>query len=383
MAESRNWLAIPVGVAVALAGGAFAVSDVYYASAAGTTLPVDTASVLLFCCALWTALTGGWLLVSRPANEHVLRLLAWWGGGMVVTLLMVATLLQHQSERGVRIAAPYSVAVNSVTVGSAGGLLIAYFYTKARRTAAALASQHEQLQREQERLAVLNRMVSHDIRNDMSVVLGWSDVLRENATPEGREIVDQIHAASEHVVELTDLSRDYVSVVVDEDSMETGPVDLAETLDAEINTRRDVYPAATFTVHGDAPAVRVTANELLSSVFRNVLNNAVQHNDAAAPRVDVSVTLRDDAVRVAIADDGPGVSDDRKRAVFGKDESGLESEGTGMGLYLVRVLVEEFGGAVWIEDNDPTGTVVVVELRRTSGERDRSVPSPRSPTGVA
>ena len=48
--------------------------------------------------------------------------------------------------------------------------------------------------------------------------------------------------------------------------------------------------------------------------------------------------------------------------IFGKGSMGPESPGTGVGLYLVHMLVEQYGGEVWVQDNDPTGAVFVVEL---------------------
>jgi signal transduction histidine kinase len=67
-------------------------------------------------------------------------------------------------------------------------------------------------------------------------------------------------------------------------------------------------------------------------------------------------------VVVRVADNGPGVPDDRKEAVFGRGEKGLRSTGTGLGLYLVDTLVDSYGGRVRVEDNDPEGAVFVVEL---------------------
>jgi len=42
----------------------------------------------------------------------------------------------------------------------------------------------------------------------------------------------------------------------------------------------------------------------------------------------------------------------------------MSSRGTGIGLYLVQTLVDQYGGRVWVEDNEPTGAVFLVELRR-------------------
>jgi signal transduction histidine kinase len=123
---------------------------------------------------------------------------------------------------------------------------------------------------------------------------------------------------------------------------------------------------------------------MLSSVFRNLLKNAVQHNDTDDPEVTVSATTGDGTVEVAVADNGPGVPDERKEEIFGQGEKGLESSGTGIGLYLVRTLVERYGGDVRVEDNDPEGSVFVVRLP-TDGERPgRPCESSTSPpnTGV-
>ena len=76
----------------------------------------------------------------------------------------------------------------------------------------------------------------------------------------------------------------------------------------------------------------------------------------------VSCAEQSETVRVTIADNGPGIPDEQKRTVFGKGEKGVDSPGTGIGLYLVETLVDQFGGDVWIEDNDPKGSVFVVEL---------------------
>jgi signal transduction histidine kinase len=49
--------------------------------------------------------------------------------------------------------------------------------------------------------------------------------------------------------------------------------------------------------------------------------------------------------------------------IFFRGSQGLESDGTGIGLHLVKTLVDRYGGSVWIEDNDPEGTVFCIELQ--------------------
>ena len=141
------------------------------------------------------------------------------------------------------------------------------------------------------------------------------------------------------------------------------PTNLSFVLDREVREAESSYPDATIRTRGNVPLVEVVANDMLRSVFRNLLNNAVQHHDGDEPTVEVSAEVEDDWVLVQVADDGPGIDPDRRETVFGKGEKGLESEGTGLGLYLVYTLVDHYGGSVWIEDNEPRGSVFNVRLR--------------------
>jgi len=219
----------------------------------------------------------------------------------------------------------------------------------------------DQKRREQE-LELLNRIVRHDIRNDMAVVLGWAEMLDDHVDDEGREYLQKILASSEHVVELTEVAREYVETVVSDEELTVEPVPLRSVLETELSLREESFPDAEFVLEDGPPDVEVAANSMLSAVFRNLLNNAVQHNDAKTPHIEISCAVRDDEVEVRIADNGPGISDDHKDTVFGKGERGLGSPGTGIGLYLVDTLVTEYGGEIWVEDNDPTGAVFVVRL---------------------
>jgi PAS domain S-box-containing protein len=232
------------------------------------------------------------------------------------------------------------------------------------------------LERRTERLELLNRVVRHDIRNDMQLSLGYLEALEPHVDEPGREYLETLGETSRHVVELTASVRDLTETMLD--GVDPEPVDLRRVLLSEVRAARASHESAVVEVEGEVPDVRVLADDVLGSVFRNLLRNAVQHNDGPTPEVVVSVEDRGDAVAVSVADDGPGIPDDRKEAVFGKGEMGLESEGTGVGLYLVGTLVEGYGGEVRVEDNDPEGSVFTVELpaaraasARPSAERNR------------
>jgi signal transduction histidine kinase len=132
------------------------------------------------------------------------------------------------------------------------------------------------------------------------------------------------------------------------------------------------YPEATFEEPSSYPDVTVVANTLLSSVFTNLLNNAVQHNDTDEPTVEVQATATDDALRVRIADDGPGIPHGQKERIFGRGERGLDSGGSGLGLYLVERLLEDFGGSITVSDDEPRGAVFEIELPVAAASEHRT-----------
>ncbi|MDZ7849577.1 MAG: histidine kinase N-terminal 7TM domain-containing protein [Halodesulfurarchaeum sp.] len=213
-----------------------------------------------------------------------------------------------------------------------------------------------------EQLEALNRLVRHDIRNDMAVIVGWMDTLPGDLDDPVEDVLERVRRKSEHVINLTENASDLVDAVTGEGKVDIEPIALRRQINLELEAVRETYPHAKFEIDGTVPDVRVQANAMLSSVFQNLLNNAIVHNNEKTPKITVSGEVRDDVVRVRIADNGAGIPDSQKDEIFGKGEKGLDSPGTGIGLYLVQTLVNQYGGQVWVEDNEPGGSVFVVEL---------------------
>lgn len=226
----------------------------------------------------------------------------------------------------------------------------------------------EALSTERDQYELLNQIIRHDIRNDMAVIRGWGEQLREDLDADQRETLARVMNAAVHTQELTEEVRDLTAILGSEDPA-LEPIDLGDVLTREIEQVRSTfeYQADSLIVDGpvDLPEdCTVSATPLLSSVFTNLLDNAVLHSDGGAVHIDVSVDADAETCTVRIADNGPGIPDAQKRAVFDHGEQGERSSGTGLGLYLVDELVTQFGGNVWIEDNDPRGAIVCVELQR-------------------
>jgi signal transduction histidine kinase len=216
------------------------------------------------------------------------------------------------------------------------------------------------------------------------LVTASAELLSETCDDEDvEEHIETIRNSADHAVELTTSAREMANVMLSTEK-ELEHVYLRKVLASELEEVRSAYAKAVVTRETTIPPVPVQANDMLGSVFRNLLKNAIQHNDSDHPEVWVSAARREALpgdrpggtarlassdggdptgyVEVRVADNGPGIPPDRRDAVFGRGAQGIDSQGTGIGLYLVRTLVDSYGGEVWIEDNDPRGAVFVVVL---------------------
>ena len=211
-----------------------------------------------------------------------------------------------------------------------------------------------------DQLELLNQVVRHDIRNEVNLGL---DIIR-SATRRGEideEHFERVQNILHHVSELTKTARDMTDMITTL-SDEPDPIGLAPTLKREVATISAVSEETTITIEGEIPDVDVRVNELLSAVFRNLLTNAIQHSDSDDPMVTVSCTTLDGRIAVHIADDGPGIPDDKKELIFESGRTLVGRSGTGFGLPLVETLIAQYGGDIYVSDNEPRGCVFTVLL---------------------
>jgi PAS domain S-box-containing protein len=224
----------------------------------------------------------------------------------------------------------------------------------------------ERRRRERE-VAVLNRVLRHDLRNDVAVIENYATLLDRDPGNE-RYVSGLLDRAAE--------MRDLVETVrrverhLDADEPTLSSVNIArvvrERTDALARSRPEVVVEADL-----PPAAWVRATDLIGSAVDNLVENAAEHNDAASPRVRVAVdrvTVDGDRyVDLTVADNGPPIAPEDHAILVGQ-ESSLD-EASGLGLWLVNWIVAESGGTVTHESTEPRGNVVTLRLRSPDDDR--------------
>jgi signal transduction histidine kinase len=111
--------------------------------------------------------------------------------------------------------------------------------------------------------------------------------------------------------------------------------------------------------------VSVPSAKHLVTAVGNLLNNAIEHNDAERPSVRVSVEPTDGDgryVRIRVADNGPGIPEAEREVLREGTETPLE-HGSGLGLWIVYWIATMSGGDITFEENDGRGSVVTLALQ--------------------
>ncbi len=193
-------------------------------------------------------------------------------------------------------------------------------------------------------------LMGHDINNMHQVALGYLELARE--LPAGEKQAEFLDKSIEVLQRSTKLIGNVRKLQkLHEGAFQNQDVDVCRVL-ADIKSEYGAVAGKKIALSMDGHGrCIVHANELLHDVFSNLVNNAVKHTGDAA---EVSMVLDTSAnggrfIRVSVEDNGPGIPDDAKERIFNRMHKGT-ARGMGLGLYLVKSLVNSYGGRVWVED---------------------------------
>ncbi|WP_255195815.1 sensor histidine kinase [Halorarius litoreus] len=279
----------------------------------------------------------------------------WFIGGIAVLWTLYTWASLPELLAGDSLVSMRSQFVLYGNLGGAVGIVAGINRARARQNERLV----ERTSAQQDTLEFINHLLRHNVLNGLQVINGYADMLEGHVDEEGQQLLARIDERGEHMTELVDNVRVLMRTLSEE--LNLRPTDVSSVLGSELAVAQSAYPDATFEADLEAD-VLVIANQTLGAVFENLLVNAIKHNDADEKHVRVTLTTGEETATVCIADNGPGIPESHRQTYLQQGEQGASSTGEGLGLYLVSTLVDQFGGSVVTEDNEPRGTVLVVEL---------------------
>ncbi|HJP69073.1 MAG TPA: ATP-binding protein [Sphingomicrobium sp.] len=214
----------------------------------------------------------------------------------------------------------------------------------------------------------LSRM-SHELRTPMNAILGFAQLLEiDELSDAQRESLEHILRGGRHLLDLINEVLDISRIEAGRMSLSVEPVEVSETLKESFALVQPLARQRDIRLNGPigCESAYVSADrQRLKQVFINLISNAVKYN---RPNGTVTVTCEPlgQRMRIAIADTGPGIPEEKRQQLFvpferlGAELSAIE--GTGLGLALAKRLVEAMNGTLGMESTVGQGSMFWIEL---------------------
>jgi PAS domain S-box-containing protein len=215
-------------------------------------------------------------------------------------------------------------------------------------------------------------MLSHELRTPLNAVLGWTRMLRRGAIPPERtaSILDTIERNASAQMQIIEELLDLSSMTAGNLSLSIAPIDLRDLIGGAVETIRPAADAKSIGLHVSIDeTVRALTGDAarLRQVLWNLLANAVKFMPAGG-RIDVSAREGPADLEITVRDSGPGIDRSFLPHVFepfrrAESISTRTVGGLGLGLTIVRHIVEAHGGTVSAGSDGPgSGSVFVVRI---------------------
>jgi len=210
-------------------------------------------------------------------------------------------------------------------------------------------------------ISVINRVLRHNVRNELTVISGRAEMLAAELDDDIRSNADTIIQAADRLLDITESARKIE--MNRERSPELELIDIAPLITDSVSRLKETYPNAVVSAEIPETVVAETLPRVETAVWE-LLENAAEHT-GPRPTVDVTVTTGDEKVLITIADEGPGFPEDERQVLANGKEEPLV-HGQGLGLYLAYWVITSLDGEIEVSRSQ-SGTTITIRLPAPSG----------------
>jgi PAS domain S-box-containing protein len=229
--------------------------------------------------------------------------------------------------------------------------------------------QEEKIKEERNRAELYLDLLSHDIGNMHQGIHSSLEMARYMAEDPDtlRKYLDQ----SKSLVEKSMQFVKYVKILSSPDQNGKNPVDLINLIEAGSRKAVSSFPSVVVHLVKDYPEeeLKILSDPIVEEAIYNIVHNAVKvQRNIKDPKVELKVRQSDGFVTLTISDHGPGIPDEKKRTIFNRYKSGGSLHYTGLGLSIVKNLMDRYGEDISVSDrvrgDHSRGAVFVLEFRK-------------------
>lgn len=219
-------------------------------------------------------------------------------------------------------------------------------------------------------------LASHQLRTPLSTINWYSEMLLSEdvgaLTPKQRQYIHEVYHASRRMVNL-------VNALLNVSRLELGTmmvkpelvniIELAKTAIKELGPQIKKKKLLVRQKYDKNAAVVKVDPKLIAIIFQNLLSNSVKYTKNGG-RIGLTISQTQAALLITVSDNGVGIPKDQQKDIFTKlfradNAKTIDPDGTGLGLYIIKEIIDYTDGAVWFESSEGKGTTFYVRLPRS------------------
>lgn len=227
---------------------------------------------------------------------------------------------------------------------------------------------NEKLKQAYEELDTFSFTISHDLKNPLTTIKSYSQILMrdKNMSPESLKILDRINASSDKMDQMIREVLEYSRI--GKAALTKVPIDIQTLVKEQVRDLSVAFKACDLeTDIGDTPVLHGDP-VMISQVFSNLLSNAIKYSSRSNPsKVSVHGSVTDTEIIYSISDNGIGIDIKQLPMVFElfkRMDNVKDIEGTGVGLAIVKRIVEKHQGKVWVDSELGKGSTFYLAFQR-------------------
>jgi len=208
-------------------------------------------------------------------------------------------------------------------------------------------------------LRVFDRILRHNFHNDMNVIKGYAERIRSAGDGQIAGYAGVVVDRCDRLLHTVDKEHEITKRL--SNPRPTDEIELAPLIESVVSAVDSDGGEVTLDIHQSAD-VMVEATPDIRLAIDELVTNAVEHSDRERPTVTVDVAVHDGTAVISVADDGPGIPEmERDILTTDRDIEPLY-HGSGVGLWLVTLVVQQSNGGLAFHENEPRGSVVTIRL---------------------
>jgi signal transduction histidine kinase len=229
-------------------------------------------------------------------------------------------------------------------------------------------------------------LASHQLRTPLSIIKWYVDFLLSGdagaINDDQKRYMEQVYKSNERLIELVNALLDVSRIDLGTFSIEPEPTNIIEKAEAAIAECLPEIKAKKLKVKkrfDDLPPINLDPR-LTKIVFGNLLSNAVKYTPENG-NIEIDIKKAEPNILIKVLDTGCGIPKDQQPQIFTKlfradNVKKMESIGTGLGLYIVKAVIEKSGGKIWFESP-------CLDLLMAKGQKSEETPLDKKNQGTA